>query len=108
MRDGGGTESGGCLSLPNDAAWRTPSSAASHLRCVLEIDLTCVALVFPFIHALNVCVCVPKKKRQGWGGALCEDEVIATFGSVLADSRPGLIQLLVPEDFRLCALVHSP
>lgn len=43
---------------------------------------------------------------QGWGGALCEDEVIATFGSVLADNRPGLIQLLVPEDFRLCALVH--
>ena len=64
MRDGGGTESGGCLSLPNDAAWRTPSSAASHLRCVLEIDLTCVALVFPFIHALNVCVCVPKKKKD--------------------------------------------
>lgn len=45
---------------------------------------------------------------QGWGGALCEDEVIATFGSVLADDRQGLIQLLVPEDFRLCALSTAP
>lgn len=45
---------------------------------------------------------------QGWGGALCGDEVIVTFGSVIPDSRPGRFHLLVPDDFRLCTLVHSP